>query len=153
VPAHARSSGHVEGTAGETRPPYRRRSVPPAHVRLRPIILAMACLAGKPDRGRRPAPPAPRATLPHVSHRRWTPANVARTILTMARVQYESKDDAGHKFWTARYGRYAIRIDANRAGVYRWLVTLEGRSVRKGVASDRAEAHAAVSDALDELPR
>jgi hypothetical protein len=49
----------------------------------------------------------------------------------MARVTYESKD-AGHKFWTARYGRYVIRIDANRPGVYRWLISLEGRSVRKG---------------------
>jgi hypothetical protein len=49
----------------------------------------------------------------------------------MARVTYESKD-AGHKFWTARDGRYVIRIDANRPGVYRWLISLEGRSVRKG---------------------
>jgi hypothetical protein len=71
----------------------------------------------------------------------------------MATVRYESKDNAGHKFWTARHGRYAIRIDANRPGVYGWLITLEGRSVRKGVAPDRAEAAAAVSDALDELPR
>jgi hypothetical protein len=70
----------------------------------------------------------------------------------MATVQYESKDDAGHKFWTARYGRYAIRIDASRAGVYRWLSTEEGRSVRKGVAPDRGEAAAEVSEALDELP-
>jgi hypothetical protein len=31
-------------------------------------------------------------------------------------MQYESKDDAGHKFWTARYGRYAVRIDANIGG-------------------------------------
>ncbi len=28
-------------------------------------------------------------------------------------MQYESKDDAGHKFWTARHGRY-VRIDANK---------------------------------------
>jgi hypothetical protein len=69
----------------------------------------------------------------------------------MATVQYESKENAGRKFWTARYGRYAIRIDANRPGVYRWLITLEGRSVHKGIAADRAEAAAAVSDALDEL--
>jgi hypothetical protein len=75
------------------------------------------------------------------------------TIPGMATVQYESKDNAGRKFWTARYGRYAVRIDASRAGVYRWLITLEGRSVRKGVAPDRAEAAAAVRDALDELPR
>jgi hypothetical protein len=34
-------------------------------------------------------------------------------------MQYESKDDAGHKFWTARYGRYAVRIDANKPGLYR----------------------------------
>jgi hypothetical protein len=38
----------------------------------------------------------------------------------MAKVQYESKDDAGHKFWTARYGRYAIRVDAKQPGLYRW---------------------------------
>jgi hypothetical protein len=75
------------------------------------------------------------------------------TILRMAVVQYESKENAGHRFWTARYGRYAIRIDANRPGVYRWLITLEGRSIRKGLASDRDQADAAVSDALDELPR
>jgi hypothetical protein len=73
------------------------------------------------------------------------------TIPGMATVQYESKDHAGHRFWTARYGRYAIRIDANRPGVYPWLITEQGRSVRKGVAPDRGEADAAVSDALDEL--
>jgi hypothetical protein len=50
----------------------------------------------------------------------------------MARVTYESKDHAGHRFWVPRYGRYAIRIDATRRGVYPWLITLEGRSVRKG---------------------
>jgi hypothetical protein len=70
----------------------------------------------------------------------------------MATAQYASKENAGRKFWTGRYGRYAIRTDANRPGVYRWLITLEGRSVRKGIAADRAEAAAAVSDALDELP-
>ena len=52
----------------------------------------------------------------------------------MARVTYESKDHAGHKFWVARSGRYVIRIDATRRGVYPWLITLEGGSVRKGVA-------------------
>ena len=62
--------------------------------------------------------------------------------------------ERGPQFWTGRYGRYAIRIDANRPGVYRWLISLEGRSVRKGLAPDRDEAAAAVSgDALDELPR
>ena len=71
----------------------------------------------------------------------------------MARVSYESKDNAGHKFWVARYGRYAIRIDATRRGVYPWLISLEGRSVHNSVASDRDQAADAVSDALDELPR
>jgi hypothetical protein len=71
----------------------------------------------------------------------------------MVTVQYESKENAGHKFWTARYGRYAIRIDANQPGVYPWLISLGGRSVRKGVAPDRDEAADAVSEALDEVPR
>jgi hypothetical protein len=71
----------------------------------------------------------------------------------MARMQYESKDDGGHRFWTARYGRYAIRIDANRPGLYRWVITLEGRSIRKGSAPGRDEAADAVSQALEELPR
>jgi hypothetical protein len=57
---------------------------------------------------------------------------VEPTICAMARVTYESKDHAGHRFWVPRYGRYAIRIDATRRGVYPWLITLEGRSVRKG---------------------
>jgi hypothetical protein len=68
-------------------------------------------------------------------------------------VTYESKDHAGRKFWVARYGRYAVRIDGTRRGVYPWLLTLEGGSVRKGVAPDRDQAADAVSDALDELPR
>ena len=63
-------------------------------------------------------------------------------------MQYESKENTGRKSWTACYGRYVIRIDANRPGVYRWLISLEGRSVRKGLASDRDQADAAVSDAL-----
>ena len=70
----------------------------------------------------------------------------------MAVVQYDSKENAGHRFWTACYGRYAIRIDANRPGIYRWLITLAGHTVRNGVAANRDEAAAAVSDALDELP-
>ena len=52
----------------------------------------------------------------------------------------------------ARYGRYAVR-DATRRGVYPWLITLEGRSVPKGVAPDRDRAADSVSDALDELSR
>jgi hypothetical protein len=78
---------------------------------------------------------------------------VERTICSMARVTYESKDDAGHRFWTARHGRYAIRIDANRPGVYPWLISVEGHSIRKGVAADHDKAANAVNEALDELPR
>jgi hypothetical protein len=70
----------------------------------------------------------------------------------MAKVQYESKDDAEHKFWTARYGRYAIRIDAKQAGLYRWMITFDGRAVRKGTAPSRDEAADAVHEALEELP-
>ena len=77
---------------------------------------------------------------------------VEPTIGAMATVTYQSKDHAGHKFWVARSGRYAIRIDATRRGVYPWLITLEGGSVRKGVAPDRDQAAEAVRDALDELP-
>jgi hypothetical protein len=58
----------------------------------------------------------------------------------------------GARFWTARYGRYAIRIDANRPGLYRWGIALEGRSIRKGTAPSRDEAADAVSTALKELP-
>jgi hypothetical protein len=58
----------------------------------------------------------------------------------------------GHRFWTARYGRYAIRIDANRPGLYRWVITLEGRSIRKGTAPGRDEAADAVSQALEGAP-
>jgi hypothetical protein len=75
------------------------------------------------------------------------------TIPSMATVQYKSRENAGHKFWVARHGRYAIRIDANRPGVYRWLISAAGGSVRQGVAPDRDEAARAVSEALDELPR
>jgi hypothetical protein len=59
----------------------------------------------------------------------------------------------GAGFWHARYGRYAIRIDANRPGLYRWVITLEGRSIRKGTAPGRDEAADAVSQALEEHPR
>jgi hypothetical protein len=60
----------------------------------------------------------------------------------VAPVQYESKENMDRKFWTARYGRYAIRVDAKRCGVYLWLITLEGRSDHKGLAPGRAEAAA-----------
>ena len=71
----------------------------------------------------------------------------------MARATYESERPCGPQVLGGRYGRYAIRIDATRRGVYPWLITLEGGSVRKGVAPDRDQAADAVSDALDEMPR
>jgi hypothetical protein len=45
----------------------------------------------------------------------------------MGQGDLREQDNAGHRFWVARYGRYAIRIDATRRGVYPWLITLEGR--------------------------
>jgi hypothetical protein len=56
----------------------------------------------------------------------------------------------GHRFWTARYGRSAIRIDADRPGLDRWGITLEGRSIRKGTGPGRDQAAAAVSGVLEE---
>jgi hypothetical protein len=47
----------------------------------------------------------------------------------------------------ARYGGYAVRIDATRRGVYPSLITLESRSVHNGVAPDRDQAADAVNDA------
>jgi hypothetical protein len=41
----------------------------------------------------------------------------------MATVSYESKENMGRKFWTARRGRYADRIDAKlpaRAKAVAW---------------------------------
>jgi hypothetical protein len=83
------------------------------------------------------------------SRRDWQPGRSYDPAV--ARVQYVGKDDAGHRFWAARYGRCAIRIDANRPAPYRWIVSLEGCAVRKAVAPDRDEAAAEVSNASDEL--
>jgi hypothetical protein len=77
-------------------------------------------------------PAVVRWSMPRVCPKRESTPCQQATIPGMATVQYESKENAGRKFWTARYGRYAIRIDANRPGVYRWLITLEGRAVQKG---------------------
>ena len=46
-----------------------------------------------------------------------------------------------------------MRIDANKPGVYSWLITLDSRTIGKGVAPDREGADQAVRQALDELPR
>jgi hypothetical protein len=62
-------------------------------------------------------------------------------------------DEEPHKFWTAHFGRYAIRIDADRPGLYPWIITLDSRAVRKGTAPGRDEAAGAVSEALEELSR
>jgi hypothetical protein len=58
---------------------------------------------------------------------RWTAVRRWTYDLRPGQGDYESKDNAGHKFWVARCGRYAIRIDATRPGVYPWFITLEGR--------------------------
>jgi hypothetical protein len=71
----------------------------------------------------------------------------------MATVQYESKKNAGHKFWTARYGLYAIRIDANPARCLSMAYHHGGPLSPQGGRPSRDEAAAAVSDALDGLPR
>ena len=103
--------------------------------------------------GREPAAARPVGRPPQLGGRVGRRFGVEPRICATTRVTYESRDNAGHKFWVARYGRYAVRIDATRRGVYPWLITLEGRSVHNGVAPDRDQAADAVSDALDELPR
>jgi len=60
---------------------------------------------------------------------------------------------AGYRFWTARYGRYAIRIDANQPGLYRWMITLDGRAVRNGTAATCDQAADAAPEALQDLSR
>jgi hypothetical protein len=71
----------------------------------------------------------------------------------MARVTYESKDHAGPQVLGGplRPLHHPDRRHPPRRRPR--LITLEGRSVRKGVAPDRDQAADAVSDALDELPR
>jgi hypothetical protein len=56
--------------------------------------------------------------------------------------------------WSHRVGwpREVPSICGATVGVHPWLITLEGRSVRKGVAPYRDQAADAVSDTLDELP-
>jgi hypothetical protein len=63
-------------------------------------------------------------------------------------VKYETKRNGEHIFWVDRHGPHSIRIDANRPGVYRWMITRDARSVASGVAADRDAAAA-----LAELPR
>jgi hypothetical protein len=69
----------------------------------------------------------------------------------MITVQYEARRNGEHTFWVGRYGPHSIRIDANRPGVYRWMITRDARSVASGVAADRDQA-ANDAAALNELP-
>ena len=95
---------------------------------------------------------AARSPGPHCLELRWTPVRRRPYDQRHGQGDLWSKDTAGHKFWVARHGRYAIRIDANRPGVYRWLISLEAARFTR-CRPDRDEAAAAVSDALDRLPR
>jgi hypothetical protein len=58
----------------------------------------------------------------------------------MITVQYEARRNGDHHFWVGRHGPYSIRIDANRPGVYRWMITCDARSLASGVAADRDQA-------------
>jgi hypothetical protein len=69
----------------------------------------------------------------------------------MKKVRYQSRGRRGAQVLDGRYRRYAIRIDANRPGLDRWVITLEGRSIGKGPAPGREEAEEAVSGVLEEL--
>jgi hypothetical protein len=58
----------------------------------------------------------------------------------MKKVRYQSKGRRRAQVVDGRYRRSAIRIDANRPGLDRWGITLEGCSIGKGPASGRDEA-------------
>jgi hypothetical protein len=71
----------------------------------------------------------------------------------MITVQYQARRNGEHRFWVGRHGPHSIRIDANRPGVYRWMIIRDGRSVASGVAADRDQAANDAVVALGELPR
>jgi len=71
----------------------------------------------------------------------------------MITVQYETKRNGEHIFWLGRHGSHSIRIDANRPGLFRWMITRDARSVASGVAADRDQAANDAAVALGELPR
>jgi hypothetical protein len=71
----------------------------------------------------------------------------------MITVQYEAKRNGEHRFWVGRHGPHSLRIDANRPGVYRWMITRDGRFVASGVAADRDQTADDAAAALSELPR
>jgi hypothetical protein len=68
----------------------------------------------------------------------------------MITVQYETKRNGEHIFWVGRHGPHSIRIDANRPGVYRWMITRDARSVANGVAADREQAANDAAAALND---
>jgi hypothetical protein len=65
----------------------------------------------------------------------------------------EAKRNGEHRFWVGRHGVHSIRIDANRPGVCRWMITRDSRSVASGVAADRDQAANDAAAALGQLPR
>jgi hypothetical protein len=71
----------------------------------------------------------------------------------MITVQYETKRNGEHIFWVGRHGPHSIRIDANRPGVYRWMITDDGRSIASGIAADRDQAANDAAAALGGAPR
>jgi hypothetical protein len=67
-------------------------------------------------------------------------------------VQYEAKRKQEHNFWVGRHGPHSIRIDANRPGLYRWIITPRRSVVPSGVAADRdqvAQRHRRVAKVVD----
>jgi hypothetical protein len=70
----------------------------------------------------------------------------------MITVQYEARRNGEHIFWVGRHGPHSIRIDANRPGVYRWMITRDARSVANWVAADRDQAANDAAAALNGLP-
>jgi hypothetical protein len=52
----------------------------------------------------------------------------------------------------ARHRPHSIRIDANRPGIYRWMITRYAPSVASRAAADRDQAANDAAAALSELP-
>jgi hypothetical protein len=71
----------------------------------------------------------------------------------MITVQYEAKRNGEHRFWVGRHGPHSIRIDANKPGVYRWMITRDRQSVASGVAANRDQAADDAAAALRDLQR
>jgi hypothetical protein len=65
----------------------------------------------------------------------------------------QAKRNGEHRFWVGRHGPHSIRIDANKPGVYRWVITRDRRSVASGVAASRDQAADDAAAALSDLQR